>query len=87
MVLNTTFNNISVIFWQSVLLVEETGVPWETTDMLQVTDKLGKVVSSPPLYEWHSNSKFFSCIMAKIIYIPLDDDVDCFVLDHIVLAH
>jgi len=25
MVLNTTFNNISVISWRSVLLVEETG--------------------------------------------------------------
>ena len=25
MVLNTTFNNISVISWQPVLLVEETG--------------------------------------------------------------
>jgi hypothetical protein len=29
MVLNTTFNNISVMSWQSVLLVEETGVPGE----------------------------------------------------------
>ena len=29
MVFNTTFNNISVISWQSVLLVEETGVPVE----------------------------------------------------------
>jgi hypothetical protein len=29
MVFNTTFNNISVILWQSVLLVEETGVPGE----------------------------------------------------------
>jgi hypothetical protein len=29
MVFNTTFNNISVISWQSVLLVEETGVPRE----------------------------------------------------------
>jgi len=29
MVLNITFNNISVISWQSVLLVEETGVPEE----------------------------------------------------------
>jgi hypothetical protein len=28
-VLNATFNNISVILWQSVLLVEETGVPGE----------------------------------------------------------
>jgi hypothetical protein len=29
MVFNATFNNISVISWQSVLLVEETGVPGE----------------------------------------------------------
>jgi len=29
MVFNTTFNNISVISWQSVLLVEETTVPVE----------------------------------------------------------
>jgi hypothetical protein len=27
MVFNTTFNNISIISWMSVLLVEETGVP------------------------------------------------------------
>ena len=29
MVFNVTFNNISVISWRSVLLVEETGVPEE----------------------------------------------------------
>jgi hypothetical protein len=29
MVFNTTFNNISLISWWSVLLVEETGVPRE----------------------------------------------------------
>ena len=29
MVFNGTFNNISVISWRSVLLVEETGVPGE----------------------------------------------------------
>jgi hypothetical protein len=29
MVFNVTFNNILVISWQSVLLVEETGVPGE----------------------------------------------------------
>jgi hypothetical protein len=29
MVFNATFNNISVILWWSVLLVEETGVPRE----------------------------------------------------------
>jgi hypothetical protein len=37
MVFNATFNNLSVISWQSVLLVEETG---ENTDLPQVTDKL-----------------------------------------------
>ena len=30
MVLNATFNNISVISWRSVLLVEETGVPGQS---------------------------------------------------------
>ena len=29
MVFNATFNNISVIVWQSVLLVEETKIPVE----------------------------------------------------------
>ena len=29
MVLNVTFNNISVTSWQSVFLVEKTGVPGE----------------------------------------------------------
>jgi hypothetical protein len=41
MVFNATFNNISVILWRSVLLVEEIGVPRENpTDLSQVTDKL-----------------------------------------------
>ena len=34
MVFNATFNNISVISWQSVLLVEETGVPRENLRLL-----------------------------------------------------
>ena len=29
MMLNVTFNNITVISWRSVLLVEETGIPGE----------------------------------------------------------
>jgi hypothetical protein len=37
---NVTFNNISVISWQSVLLVEETGGAEKTIDLKQVTDKL-----------------------------------------------
>ena len=45
MVFNATFNNISVISWRSVLLVEETGVPGKrTTDLSQVTDKLDHIM-------------------------------------------
>ena len=36
MMLNATFKNISVISWRSVLLVKETGVH---RDLSQVTDK------------------------------------------------
>ena len=35
MVFNATFNNISVISWMSVLLVEETGVHEKTTHLSQ----------------------------------------------------
>jgi hypothetical protein len=40
MVFNATFNNISAISWQSVLLVEQTEDPEKTTGLSQVTDKL-----------------------------------------------
>ena len=39
MVFNATCNNISVLSWRSDLLVEETGVSGETTDLPQVIDK------------------------------------------------
>ena len=42
MVFNTSFNSISAILWLSVLLVEQTGVPWQTLSH--------NVVSSTP---WH----------------------------------
>jgi hypothetical protein len=54
MMVNATFNNISVISWRSVLLVEETGVPgenhrpvashWQTLSH--------NVVSSTPRLSW-----------------------------------
>ena len=39
MVFNTTFNNNSVISWQSVLLVEETGIPRENHQPLTNYDE------------------------------------------------
>jgi hypothetical protein len=44
MVFNDTFNNTSVISWQSVLLVEKTGVPGENNDLSQVIDKLDHIM-------------------------------------------
>jgi hypothetical protein len=40
MVFNTTFNNISVISWRPVSIVEETGVPGENHNLLQVPPRL-----------------------------------------------
>ena len=40
MVFNATLTNISVISWQLVLLVEETGVSTENHTLTQDTDKL-----------------------------------------------
>jgi hypothetical protein len=41
MVFNATLNNISVISWLPVLLVEETRVPGETTDLRVIIIDLG----------------------------------------------
>ena len=57
MVFNATFNNISIISWRSVLLMEETGVPGENHGPVasRITTLSHNVVSSTPLNEQGSN--------------------------------
>jgi hypothetical protein len=59
MVFNATFNNISVISWRSVLLVEETGVRRENhRPVARRRQTLShNVVSSTPRHEQDSNSQ------------------------------
>ena len=49
LVCNATFNDISVISWWRVLLVEETEVPGKTSDLPLVTGKLYHIM----LYRVH----------------------------------
>ena len=71
MVFNATFNNILVISWQSVLLVEETN------DLLQVTDKFDdNVVSSTPrlsyiVYVCNKHPVFSNCEIIKLDLFPI----------------
>jgi hypothetical protein len=53
MLFNANFNNISVILWLSVILVEETGVPGENHQPIASHwQTLSHNVSSKPRHEW-----------------------------------
>jgi hypothetical protein len=58
MLFKATFNNISVISWRSVLLVEETAVPGENHRPVASHRQIlsHNVVSSTPRHERDSNS-------------------------------
>ena len=59
MVFNATFNNILVVSWRSVLLVEGTRVPGENHRPAEVNDKLSHnvLLSTPRHYKRGSNSQ------------------------------
>ena len=71
MVFNSTFNNISIISWWSVLLVEETGVPAENHQPVASNwpTLSHNVVSSTPCHERGSNSEG----IAQVVVIPNHD--------------
>ena len=54
MVFNAIFNNISVISWWSVLLVDETGIPGGKKSLKTLSHN---VVSSTPHNQRDSNSQ------------------------------
>jgi hypothetical protein len=68
MVFNTTFNNISDISWRSVLLVEETGKPWENhwTAASHWQTLSHNVVLSTPRYD--VSERFWGAIVAVIVW-------------------
>jgi hypothetical protein len=53
MMFSATFNNITVISWRAVLLVQETGIPGENHQQIL----LHNVVLSTPHHERNSNSQ------------------------------
>jgi hypothetical protein len=62
MVFNATFNNISVISWWSVVLVES---PVKTTDLSQVTDKLYHIMLAKEIIiPWiETEPTFLPCLL------------------------
>ena len=73
MVFNATFNNNSVIWWRSVLLMEETEVPEKTIDLSQVTDKLYHIM----LYRVHlvCGKKLLRAYVVLFHYVPNQNKV------------
>ena len=70
--INVTFNNISVISWRSVLMEEETAVPWENHRPVvsHWQALLRNVVSSTPRHERNSNSRYWKWLITYVVLNP-----------------
>jgi hypothetical protein len=60
---NATFNNISVISWRLVLLVEETEYPEKTTDLSEVPEKLYPIVDRKTISQ---TKKYVHCTYKRL---------------------
>ena len=70
MVFNATLNNISVISWSLVLLVEETGIYQEKlTDLLQVNDNIYQKMLYQTHFAMGGIRTHNLCIMYEILLI------------------
>jgi len=55
---NATFNNIAATSWQSVLLVEETGVPGENSRPVSSTPRLSRIRTHNVSGDRHGLNKY-----------------------------
>ena len=72
-VFNATFNNISVILWRSILLLEETGVPGENHRLIALPQLQSEIKVTLFLFASHSflanNLRFMVKLIDKAIVI------------------
>jgi hypothetical protein len=72
MVLSATFNNMSVISWRSVILVQETGGPGENHQPVEVTDKRYQIMLCTSPWTRFSGDRHHRLHRKLLIKLPYD---------------
>ena len=75
-VFNATFNNISVISWQSMYWWRKPEYQKKITDLQQVTDKLHRI----RLHSIHLTVRGIELTMAVVIVVKVPQSIVCFYL-------